>query len=422
MRKKFVFCIALLTICILSVFAATTDTETFYKQLPGMFMVNLKSTSYPSHVSNATWGGSSGSGSYYYYDNQLIGVFGIRNPSDDVTFTVTLEGTVKDWVYLLDTSDASISRPFGLDLIVKGRPDYYVDVSSLIESSTGSGNVIHMGYQTANGGEIIMPTSCSATFKISKTAFATYDNVIWMDIALVLPELTNDAYTYNEKTFTAKSSTTPYTAKLTIKVDSGDFHDTVTLDLSGMYSNTASTEDYSAVMLVTPNAASKSLDIASMAKSDNSVVHVADFSFATTSTELTEDNKTACAYIFLSSSSDGSTAGEKFKLRRVRSDGSYSDVDSKYNSITYVAILKSTVSNRTTEKTFDGTTCTRSGTDYFYSVSGVEMTDHKNTAQWIRWYDDGQIQIKIAADSSEDYTQLTAGKYTSTIYVHVETL
>ena len=423
MRKKIIFCIILLVICLFSTMAA--DPSSFYKQLPGMFMVNLKNSDiYVSHTSNAYWAGytaTSSDSAGGYYDNQLIAVLGIRDATEDVTFTVSLESGNGEWVYLLDPSDNTISRPFGIDLIIKGRPDNYVDLY-------GDGCVVHMGLQDANTGTYLSPTSTQGkgtSFTIPASKLSSYQNTMWMDIALVLPELTDSgSYTSSVtgKTYTAKASETPYTATLKIKVESGEFKDEYTLDLSGIYSSsTDSSKTYSAVMLVTPTAAAKSLDIAGMTKS-NSSISVAKFSFSTTSVTISNGNSEKDAYIFLSSSATGSTTGEKFKLRRLRSDGTYSPDDSKYNSITYEAILKSTVDGRTTEVAFDGTTSTSSGSSSFYAVDASTMTDHQNTTQWVRWYDDGEILIRIAPDSSEDYTQLAAGKYTSTIYIHVETV
>ena len=427
MKKRIVFCISLLLICLFSIFAAdsTSSPSSFYKQLPGMFMVNLKSSDiYVSHTANAYWAGYTATSSVSaggYYDNQLIAVLGIRNATEDVTFTVSLSSGNGEWVYLLDPSDNTITRPFGIDLIVKGRPDNYVDLY-------GDGCVVHMGLQEAATGTVLSPTSSSGkstSFTIPASKLSSYENTMWMDVALVLPALTDSgSYTSSvtNKTYTAKSSDTPYTATLKIKVESGDFNDEYTLDLSGIYSSsTDSSTKYTAVMLVTPTAAAKSLDIAGMAKSGSSIT-VANFSFSTTSVTISDGNSDQDAYIFLSSSASGSTSGEKFKLRRLRSDGSYSPDDSMYNSITYEAILKSTVDGRTTQVAFDGTTSTSSGTSSYYPIDASTMTDHQNTTQWVRWYDEGEILIHITQDSTEDYTQLAAGKYTDTIYIHVETV
>lgn len=416
--KKKVFIIALLVLCCLPLFAA----EVFYKQLPAMFLVNLEETFYKSHSGSATWtsgSATSSSSTSYYYDNQIIAVLGVSGVTDrtkDITFSVTLESG--SWLYLLDPLDTTISRPFGLDLIVKGYGKYggkTRDDEQYIEKYGSDGHVYRMGLQ---GEGITSNTGKTVSFTIdADDVVDKYADTVWFDICLVLPTLNSDGtITIGGTTYTAKGSDKLYTSGLSISVSIGDTTTLYNIDMTGTYkSSSSSTETglLKSMMTVLPTASATSLNIQGMGTND---VSVATYSYMTESKFIDdigyEENK---AYLFLSSTSDQTAAGEKFKLRRVRDNGSYSPTDNKYNSVTFVAYI---VSDDGTSKEFDGST-----TYSQRSTSGFEIKPETVTSQngnkYVRWHSSGTIKVKIAQTESEDVTALTAGKYTETIYIHV---
>lgn len=416
--KKKVFIIALLVLCCLPLFAA----EVFYKQLPAMFLVNLEETFYKSHSGSATWtsgSATSSSSTSYYYDNQIIavlGVSGVTERTKDITFSVTLESG--SWLYLLDPLDTTISRPFGLDLIVKGygtnegKTSY---VEQYIEMDGSDGHVYRMGLQ---GDGITSATKGSVSFTLdADDVVDDYGGTVWFDVCLVLPTLNSDGtITIGGTTYTAKGSDKLYTSGLSISVSIGDTTTLYNINMTGTYkSSSSSTETglLKSMMTVLPTASATSLNIQGMGTND---VSVATYSYMTESKFIDdigyEENK---AYLFLSSTSDQTAAGEKFKLRRVRDNGSYSPTDNKYNSVTFVAYI---VSDDGTSKEFDGST-----TYSQRSTSGFEIKPETVTSQngnkYVRWHSSGTIKVKIAQTESEDVTALTAGKYTETIYIHV---
>lgn len=412
--KKKVFIIALLVLCCLPLFAA----EVFYKQLPAMFLVNLEETFYKSHSGSATWtsgSATSSSSTSYYYDNQIIAVLGVSGVTDrtkDITFTVELDS--ESWLYLLDPLDKTISRPFGLDLIVKGYGNPIYPYEQYINYGN-DGHVYHMGLQ---GDGITSETGGSVSFTLdADDVVDDYDGTVWFDVCLVLPTLNSDGtITIGGTTYTAKGSDKLYTSGLSISVSIGDTTTLYNIDMTGTYkSSSSSTETglLKSMMTVLPTASATSLNIQGMGTND---VPVATYSYMTESKFIDgiayEENK---AYLFLSSTADQTAAGEKFKLRRVRDNGSYSPTDNKYNSVTFVAYI---VSDDGTSKEFDGST-----TYSQRSTSGFEIKPETVTSQngnkYVRWHSRGTIKVKIAQTESEDVTALTAGKYTETIYIHV---
>lgn len=422
--KKRVFIIALLVLCCIPLFAA----EVFYKQLPAMFLVDLNSDIYKSHEGSATWtGGSatSSSSSDYYYDNQIIAVLGVSGVTDrtkDVTFTLSLESG--SWLYLLDPLDTTISRPFGLDLIVKGYTTGYSDnVEQYIDYYGINDHTVHMGLQgdsvSSDTGRTVFFTldADKISFKLDADKIIDkYKNTVWFDVCLVLPTLNSDGTVkIGDTTYTVKASDKLYTANIAISVRIGDETTTYNIDLTATYKSSSSSSEtgLNSMMTVLPTASATSLNIQGVGQNQ---VSVATYSYMTESkfiNDITYENNNA--YLFLSSTADQTTAGEKFKLRRVRDDGSYSPTDNVYNSVTFVAYI---VSDDGTSKEFDGSTKYSQYSSAGFQIN-PEIVTSQNGNKFVRWYSGGTINVKISPQEGEDTASLTAGKYTETIYIHV---
>lgn len=411
---KRVLIIALIVLCCVPLFA---DAEVFYKQLPAMFLVDLESGIYKSHSGSTTWAegsATSSSSTSYYYDNQIIAVLGVSGVTDrtkDITFTVQLDSG--SWLYLLDSLDKTISRPFGLDLIVKGY-GYPIFPYEQYINYGNDGHVYHMGLQ---GDGITSATEGSVSFTLdADDVVDDYGGTVWFDVCLVLPTLNSDGtITIGGTTYTAKGSDKLYTSGISISVSIGDTITSYNIDMTGTYkSSSSSTETgLNSMMTVLPTASATSLNIQGV---EENKVPVATYSYMTESKFIDgiayEENK---AYLFLSSTADQTATGEKFKLRRVREDGSYSPTDSKYNSVTFVAYI---VSDSGTSVEFDGTAKYSQTSPSGFAIEPETVTS-QNGNKFVRWHSSGTIQVKIEQTESEDVTALTAGKYTETIYIHV---
>lgn len=412
---KKILLIAVLMLCLVPLFAV----QSFYKQLPAMFLVDLRAEFYKSHTQNATWSRGSAtatSSNSNYYDNQIIAVLGVTGASEDVTFSLSLSSG--SWLYLLDSSDSTIARPFGLDLIIKGRTPAGGNTETYITNENGS-HVIHMGLQEASGGTILDPSQQTTTFTIPASTLSSYGNTVWFDMCLVLPPINADGtVTIGDTTYTAKNSSSVYTTRLSINVQSGTLNETYSLDLTGTYQRTfTGTTDtgLKSMMTVIPTAVATSLNLQGLG---STAANVATYSYMTESKYVGYiDYKNANAYIFLSSEPSQTTTGQKFKLRRVRDNGTYSNTDNEYNSVTFVAMLVSEDGN--TKKEFDGTTTySTTNTNNYFEIKG-KTTTSQNGENFVRWYSNGTIQIKLTPEGNENTALLVAGKYTETIYIHV---
>ncbi len=429
MKKILIF--ILLVLCVVPLFAVTS----FYKQLPAMFLVDLNSGIYYNHESSTSaprWKSGSATTSTstsIYYDNQIIAVFGVTGATEDVNFTISFNNAVANasWLYLLDTGDTTISRPFGLDLICKGRNsnntgENYADFK---ENSKSLGPVIHVGLQDTstltNEGKVLDSSTTTITFPtITATELATYGGIVWFDVCLVLPKLNDDGTVeLNGTTYTVRSSDEVYSAKLTVTVTSGSYSDHYDLDMTGTYKSSSSSSTdtgLKSMMNVIPTAAAKSIGIKG---SGEEKIKVADYSYLTESKYIGDSSAknyyTKNAYIFLSSSSAQGTNGGKFKLRRENESGGY-DADSAGNSVTFTAYISSDGSNYTS---FDGTTTYSSSNTGSYFTATRKQEASQNTQEYVRWYSEGSIYIEITPDTGESIGSLLGGKYTETIYIHV---
>ena len=409
MKKVFIITLLFL-LCLVPLFAV----EAFYKQLPAMFLVNLDDTFYKSHSAYATWADGSAtkdSADSYYYDNQIIAVLGVNSATEDVTFTFELSGG--NWLYLIDSQDKTISRPFGIDLIVKGRKKNSDDETYIDQ---GNGYVVHLGLQ----GDDVVSSNENFTYTIKKADLDKYKNIVWFDVCLVLPKLDeNGSVTINGTTYTAKTTDKTYTSEIKVTVKSGTSLDkSYVIDLTGTYNSESSSgtdTGLKAMINIEPTTSATSLNLQGIG---TNIINVASYSFMSESKYVNDiDYEESKAYIFLSSSSSQTTADGKFKLRRVRDNGSYSDTDNQYNSITFIAILSS--KDGSNSVSFDGTTTYSTSKTGSYFAIDPEETTSQNTNKFVRWYSNGYIQIQLSPEGSEDATLLTAGKYTETIYIHV---
>lgn len=101
---------------------AFAAVQTFMKRFSSAFLVNLASNIYKAHGSPPVWASGSASNpntnDNNYYDNQMLCTMGISGTTKDVTFKFSLDSG--PWLYLLDETDLRFSRPFGVDLIIRG--------------------------------------------------------------------------------------------------------------------------------------------------------------------------------------------------------------------------------------------------------------------------------------------------------------
>lgn len=388
--------------------------QTFMKQFSSAFLVNLASNIYKAHGSSPVWASGSASNpntndKNYYYDNQMLCTMGISGTTGSVTLTFSLDSG--HWLYLLDETDLRFSRPFGVDLIIRG-----VNRSTgSHESVTINGNqIVHMGLDEDSSSDK------SATFVIPSTTWNTYSS-IWLDVCLVMDPVldSNGQVKVGRKTYTVTPTDDNYKARIKVSIDNADLAggtETYLIDLLGYYTTSGEHPGSStAILSVTPTAAASSLDIEKL-KTDGVVQTVASYSF-TTATFLNLDNNAANGkvHFFLSSSESGEDSTNNFALKYTKNN-KVPSVLNGYNSVKYTArIVSSEYSGQT--KDFDGN-AVFGNTSNYYSVSADHISTSTGHGDLTRWHDSGTIEVRIDDDDTDN---LVAGLYTSTIYFHVVT-
>lgn len=413
MKKKFIVLLLSLVLCSSAVFA---EASVFMKQFSSAFLVNLNDSKYMSHSSDPQWkqgeATNPSSGLDYYYDNQMICTLGIQNTTKDVTFKFSLESG--HWLYLLDETDMRFSRPFGVDLIIRGnRGNGHESVS------VNGSKIVHLGITSVSNDKNTMEVS----FSIPAATMAAYKSV-WLDVCLVMdPVLGTDGNVTvggtGGTTYTVTPSEDNYKARIKVTVENEDIaggSSTNYVDLLGYYTTDGTHPgSTNAILTVTPTAAASSLDIEKL--KENSIEQVvASYKFTTATVS---NNKNSKFYFFLSSSQNESIENDGFSLKYTR-NGKVPSVLNKYNSVAYEAkIVSSEYPGKTTS--FDGkvgqnvTSATNLSTYHAIDVDHVSTsTGHGDLA---RWHDSGNVVVKVTGSTDD----LVAGLYTSTIYFHVIT-
>ena len=411
MSKRRVLAFVLLLFSLICSTAAFAEAQTFMKQFSSAFLVNLASNIYKAHGSSPVWASGSASNpstnDKYYYDNQMLCTMGISGTTKDVTFTFSLDSG--HWLYLLDETDLRFSRPFGVDLIIRG-----------VNRSTGShesvtingSQIVHMGLDEDSSNDT------SAKFVIPSSIWDKYSS-IWLDVCLVMDPVlgSNGQVDVNEKTYTVTPTDDNYKARIKVTVDNTDLNggtETYLIDLLGYYTTSGEHPGSStAILSVTPTAAASSLDIEKL-KTDGVVQTVASYSF-TTATMTGNVLANGKVHFYLSSTEGGTgTIGDGFTLKFTRNN-KVPSVLNGYNSVKYTArIVSSEYSGQS--KDFDGNAAFGDTSNY-YSVSADHISTSTGHGDLTRWHDSGTIEVRIDGDIDN----LVAGLYTSTIYFHVVT-
>lgn len=409
-KRRFLVFVLLLFSLICST-AAFAEAQTFMKQFSSAFLVNLASNIYKAHGSSPVWASGSASNprtnDNNYYDNQMLCTMGISGTTNDVSFTFSLDSG--HWLYLLDETDLRFSRPFGVDLIIRG-----VNRSTgQHESVTINGSqILHMGLDADNSSDN------SATFVIPSSIWNTYSS-IWLDVCLVMdPVLGDDGKVkVNGTTYTVTPTDDNYKARIKVVVKNSDLSsgtETYLIDLLGYYTTSGEHPGSStAILNVTPTAAASSLDIEKL-KTDAVVQTVASYSF-TTATMTGNVLTNGKVHFYLSSTESGTgTISDGFTLKFTRNN-KVPSVLNGYNSVKYTArIVSSEYPGQTMD--FNGNAVFEN-TDNYYSVSADHVSTSSGHGDLTRWHDSGTIEVRI----DDDIDNLVAGLYTSTIYFHVVT-
>lgn len=442
MGRRFFVCLFLLLLLI-PLYAVPT---LYFRLNDRCTLVDLESTSFLSHVMTSVYddviartnaAGQANTG-YYYFEQSLasIGLINVGQLNSIVGAggTASLEVTVKtvtggadSWYYTL-LEDKRYKRHFGIDMFARGTNNNNKDVNIQFDG-------VHTGVQVGNNS-----VTNKIKFDVIEDGSNLYKNV-WLDLCLVLDDLVDP----NDQLIAADSY---YVANLEFEIqvvdgdgnvlqyDNADLKEKYLVQIMGYYrpEDEAFSKDNTAIFYIDR----KVNDFSISDKHGKGWFDVATYYFTTDAKDksLFNSSNQGNVYIFLSSSSDGrNNSAAPFSLKRKR--GPTVEGQSSYaTEIGYLARLVSDgngtghgyeSNNRYTTET-DGTSYFQESSSGFKEKSLVidaEVFSGQH-GDYVRWYDQGSIQIRIPTDNSiyDAETQkllLKSGSYESTIYIHIVT-
>lgn len=446
MRKRVTACLVILLLfvplfAVPDLYFRLNDRCTLIDLESRSFLPHLMTSRYDDTISMTDSEGKTNDG-YYYYEQSLasMGIVDINflnsaaaaSTDGKATLVMTVstaEKTADSWYYTL-VEDRRYKRHVGVDIFSRGAPS--AGGSHVNIDIDGNGNTgIHIG----NNAPID-----TISFDIIQNGRNLYKSA-WADICLVLEDETSDDQ------LIAADSYYIINLEFDIKVVDGDgqimsyggnpLSDKFLVQIMGYYrpEDEAFSKDNTAIFYV--ERFENDINISS-AYSSGEWIDVSSYFFTTDSkvASLYNTSDPGSVYIFLSSTSDGSrNDADVFTLKRKRGPSIQSQ--SEYESeINYVARFKADGTGMGHAYNSSAlTTSEADGTAYFpddYQTTSLVIGAESfkdNRATFLRWYDQGTIQLKIPSGEGQraeihavgDSVNLKSGSYESTIYIHIVT-
>ncbi len=439
--KKFISIILISIILPALCFAAVEIT---FRQMTECMYVNLASTKFPSHPKNVSWGTyvtPSNPARDKYYSDQILSIIGVkadtsasssaRLPSNE-DIVVKAELMSGYWCYVLDGTDIRYMRPFGIQMVGRGKvTDLYSDSGS--HQNIGTDYNFYLGGTTGSSTTVTLPGSVAKNY-----------SGVWWDMILVFD---NNVNTTNDTVYGADDTTlynliatdSYYTASVKLTLTVGTVSESFDVFLNGYYkasdaATPASSSGLYSSMNVTRLATANAVDIKTLFNANEATkVDVATYNYTTNTLEKA---RAGTVYFFASSVSSGlNRSAEEFVLRHVGADGTISYRDTNHNALKYYVYMNSERGHSSSEaNTVVGSTVKFNGTSYYsggnfnneYLVLEKEEVRNQDGTKYTRWYDTGTIQVGIPSSQSINGKAVTidsllAGQYTSNIYLHIVT-
>ena len=445
MGKRFFVCLFLL----LLLFPLCASPTLYFRLNDRCNLIDLESDKYLSHTLSSIYddvesvldsSGKSNTGYYYYAQSMatigLVDISYLKSIVNGAGGTASLVVTVNnsaqttdDWYYTL-IEDKRYKRHMGIDLFARGHTNDELNHDiNIIDASGKTG--IHVG----NG---------IATNSYSINLFENGTNIYktaWFDISLVVDDIVDandlliaaDSYYIVNLEFEIKVVNG---SGVILEYNGEPLYEKYYVQIMGYYrpEDEAFSRDNTAIFYIER----QNNDISISDEYGEDWFDVATYYFTTDakSASLYNADNPGNVYIFLSSSSDGrNNSAAPFTLKRRK--GPVIEGQSAYaTEIGYLARLVSDgngtghaygSSSRETASS-DGTSYFLENNDGFKAKSLVidSYTFRDKQSSYVRWYDQGSIQIRIPEDENlydagSGKLMLKSGSYESTIYVHIVT-
>lgn len=404
-------------------------------------VIDLASTEFPTHtLANAayyvTYSGNTLSDPYY--DNQIIGTFELRNTTNNdkvknITVSARLlsDNNNDGWYMTYEKDGVKYKRPFSLMLL--GRQEKYTSQYGVyyqkLTNTTYGKTIGDSASSRAN-------TTYSTSQYTSNFTFSNSNRAIMWDLVLVfdnnVSRETNTVADTHGNTFNLASSDENYYKALiqfTITYDkkigntwTNGITETYIVELKGTYNPTTTDQesDFTSNIISTLNvsrlSSADNLNILSLLESGTRTP-VGSYHFR--AANMGGNDTTRTFSLFLSSSGNGTVAGNEFYFKLTDSNGRVSSGLSNHNAVRFYAYMTSGVSGNTVQ--FDGQGV------YSTTVSGGSITIngvYDSTYNYTTWEDYGEISVTVPSSQTINGSAVTSetlisGRYTGNIYIHV---
>ena len=386
-----------------------------YNMVNNTSYINLNDTATFNGTTKGQWIRSETSTSANYNNKEILGIVGFDGVEGEYEVTFNFGGT-NNWMFTSQKNHDN-KIPFGLDLVVR------VNINDE-EPLDDSKPVISMGYKSGNSN---MSLSEPVTIKVPGCKGGNQYTDIWIDIVLVVPK--KDDVTAPEANYAEDDSyVASFSIDITKKDETTGKYDVLvgsyTVFMQGYYQqdNTGHQPDAPEVnYVVIPNAAANNINLTELGTGE---ITIGDYFYEAKTIWYNKDsqenwpNTNPMYSISLSSSEKG--ASEEF-FRLVHNDLPAGMTPNEYTSVCYeIGVKQKGQASVPEENWFDGTLTINNGQPdnaVKGKVHEFETRPNFGNNAAINHYYEGELVFKLADDA--DISKLTAGMYSSNIYVHL---
>lgn len=412
----------LILLLILSLVLCPLFADDWYQMFTAAMQFNLIKTVNPHFAGYGQSGG--------YGDSDMISTIGSTSSSYGYIVEIRPSSALK----FKTNQDFSAYRDFGIEFIIRGQDcigcgHYDLCSKSAFFANIGvgvcdrNGNVSTSWESNSPGKYPIMSYGSSSSMYIRMPSNVNGANArygAWIDLVLVMPELTDPDSVINASDYSATVDVLFYPIDVYGNVSNAPTT-TYSLLLTGYYdsSNNTSTSDFYQ-FLVNGNA---NADYFDFDRYQDQYIEVGDIYFSTDSKTLSNwGNKLPTSYeISIGSAANYNTIGPLY-FKRI---GTEDKANSIYNSINYTVniVPNSSVNNYTYDGFGD-----RIITTAAYNLTGNEIYYNRMVQVPCSYFGtgkdgelfaakyEGKIKIKV---NSTDVASLGSGVYRTTLYVHL---
>lgn len=386
-----------------------------YNMVNNTSYINLNDTATFNGTTDGEWTDSDTSTGDNYNNKEILGIVAFDDVEGEYKVNFNFGGT-DDWMFTSQKNHDN-KIPFGLDLVVR------VNINKE-EPLDDENPVISKGYKKGNSDMSLSEEVYIEVPGVKKNG-SKYTE-IWIDIVLVVPkkgDVTAPEANYAEDDSYVASFSIDITKKNS-KTGEMESVGSYTVFMQGYYyqDNTGHQPDAPEVnYVVIPNAAANNINLTELGTGEITIgdyFYEAKTIWYNKNSQVNLPNTNPMYSISLSSSEKG--ASKEF-FRLIHNDLPAGMTPNEYTSVCYeIGVKQNEQANVPEENWFDGTLRINNGQPdkaVKGKVHKFETRPNFGNNAAINHYDEGELVFKLADNA--DISKLTAGMYSSNIYVHL---